>query len=59
MSDDRDYVERFTDDELAFLRHVRFGELPSRIAWEDLVAVTETDLAHEEPQQPAVRREWG
>jgi hypothetical protein len=39
-------IERFSDDEAAFLRHVRFGELPSRVRPEDLVETTETDPPH-------------
>jgi hypothetical protein len=34
--------EEFTDDELAFLRHVRFGELPARALPEELVPLVET-----------------
>lgn len=41
--------EKFTDDELAFLRHVRFGELPGRPKPEDLVETVET----EQPWLPA------
>jgi hypothetical protein len=33
----------FTDEELAFLRHVRFGELPARVLPEDQVQLVETD----------------
>jgi hypothetical protein len=36
-------AEKFTDDELAFLRHARFGELPPRVRLEDMVE--ETDAA--------------
>jgi hypothetical protein len=35
--------EEFTDDELAFLRHVRFGELPARVLPQELVTLVETD----------------
>jgi hypothetical protein len=35
--------EKFTDDELAFLRHARFSELPSRPKPEDLVETVETE----------------
>jgi hypothetical protein len=37
----------FTDDELAFLRHARFGELPERVKPEEYVEVVETDPPHE------------
>jgi hypothetical protein len=59
VSDDPGNTERFTDEEYAFLRHIRFGELPARVAPEDLVEAVETDPRHEEPEQPPVRREWG
>ncbi len=59
MNDEHGPTEQFTDEELAFLRYVRFGELPARVAPSDLVETTETDLPHEEPPQPPVRREWG
>jgi hypothetical protein len=36
-------AERFTDEDAAFLRHVRFGELPPRVRPEDLVETTETE----------------
>ncbi|SES00951.1 hypothetical protein [Actinokineospora terrae] len=36
-------TERFTDEEFAFLRHARFGELPARARPEDLVTLKETD----------------
>ncbi|MGN9910102.1 hypothetical protein ACTMTJ_21365 [Phytohabitans sp. LJ34] len=59
MSEDHDRAEPFTDDELAFLRHVRFGSLPARVRPEDLVETEEADRSREEPQEPMVPREWG
>jgi hypothetical protein len=35
--------ERFTDTELNFLRHARFGEMPPRIRPEDRVELEETE----------------
>ncbi|GAA2370793.1 hypothetical protein [Dactylosporangium salmoneum] len=35
--------ERFTDDELAFLRHARFGELPNRVRPEERVELEEIE----------------
>ena len=35
---------RFSDEDLVFLRRVRFGELPPRIRPQDWVEETETDL---------------
>lgn len=34
---------RFTDEEAAFLRHVRFGELPGRVLPADRQELTETE----------------
>jgi hypothetical protein len=59
MSEDREHTERLTDEEFDVLRHTRFGELPARVPPADLVETAETDPAHEEPEQPPVRREWG
>ncbi|WBB68660.1 hypothetical protein [Micromonospora sp. WMMD812] len=39
----------FTDDEYAFLRHVRFGELPPAVRPEERVALTETDPGRARP----------
>jgi hypothetical protein len=36
-------TEQFSDEENAFLRHVRFGELPERVLPEDMVQLQETD----------------
>lgn len=59
MDEEREQNERFTDEEFAFLRHVRFGRLPDPVAPDDMIETAEADPAHEEPQQPPVRREWG
>ncbi|MEV1333991.1 hypothetical protein AB0J20_30960 [Micromonospora costi] len=40
---------RFTDDEYAFLRHVRFGELPPAVRPEERVELTETDPGRGRP----------
>jgi hypothetical protein len=53
MTEDRDAPIRFTDEEAAFLRHVRFGELPARARPEELVELVETDPARPDPD-PAV-----
>jgi hypothetical protein len=54
MNDER--REQFTEEELSFLRHVRFGELPPRIRPEERVAITETeprrDLPEPQPWHP-------
>ncbi|WP_181043907.1 hypothetical protein V5P93_005258 [Actinokineospora auranticolor] len=38
-------AESFTDEEFAFLRHVRFGDLPARVRPEDMVTLKETEPA--------------
>lgn len=45
--------ESFTDEEYAFLRHVRFGELPPRVSPEDRMESTETEPRRDRPE-PAV-----
>ncbi|MGI5520786.1 hypothetical protein ACQEUX_07505 [Micromonospora sp. CA-259024] len=37
----------FTDDEYAFLRHVRFGELPPPVRPDERVELTETEARSE------------
>ncbi|KAB1929613.1 hypothetical protein F8271_28760 [Micromonospora sp. ALFpr18c] len=41
--------QSFTDDEYAFLRHVRFGELPPAVRPDERVALTETDPGRDQP----------
>ena len=54
MTDDHVDRERFSDEELAFLRRVQFGELPQRILPEDRVELTETDSRRDLPEpEPA------
>ncbi len=59
MVEDRGHTGQLTDEEIAVLRQVRFGEFPARVAQEDLVETADADPPHEEPAQPMVRREWG
>jgi hypothetical protein len=59
MGEDRGHTDRLTDEEFDGLRHVRFGKLPAQAAPAERIEETETDLRHEEPEQPPVRREWG
>jgi len=59
MNDDREQTETHTEQELADLRHLRFGHLPARVRPEDLVETEDADPGHGEPEQPMVRREWG
>jgi hypothetical protein len=57
MLDDQEAPAEFTDDELAFLRHVRFGELPPRVVPEAMVELTETEERRDRPD-PAFERDW-
>ncbi|MGQ0840191.1 hypothetical protein [Actinokineospora sp.] len=52
-------AERFTDEEFAFLRFVRFGELPPRVLPADLVELKETDPAPDYPNLAFDATEWG
>jgi hypothetical protein len=55
MTSDADAAEdgageiRFTDPDLAFLRHARFGELPPRVRPADMVELVETDPRRDWP----------
>jgi hypothetical protein len=42
-------AESFTDEEHAFLRHARFGELPPRVLPEDMVETQETEPRRDLP----------
>lgn len=54
--EDRD---RFSDEELAFLRHVEFGELPERVRPEQRVEFTEADDRRTVPEpQRGVPQYW-
>ncbi|GHF00706.1 hypothetical protein GCM10017786_36960 [Amycolatopsis deserti] len=44
--------ERFTDEELDFLRFARFGELPPRVRPDELVEVVETEQPDLPVRQP-------
>ena len=50
--------EHFTDEELAFLRYVRFGELPPRIRPSEWVELTETDPRRDRPESAGSEAEW-
>jgi hypothetical protein len=56
-------AESFSDEELCFLRHVRFGELPARVRPEDMVETQETDVRRDLPdgttrESIALRQGW-
>lgn len=50
--DEQAPTERFSSEEMAFLRYVRFGELPPRVLPDELVQTVET----EQPSLPVERR---
>lgn len=51
-------VESFTDEEYAFLRHVRFGELPPRVGPDERVEFTETEPRRDRPEPAGSPDEW-
>ncbi|GIF46044.1 hypothetical protein DFJ67_6308 [Asanoa ferruginea] len=57
MADDGEHVV-FSDEEAAFLRHVRFGELPPRVLPEDLVELHETDPPQAKPDNHLDDSHW-
>jgi hypothetical protein len=57
MADDHEAPVRFTDEEAAFLRHVRFGELPARVLPEEWVALVETDPKRGDPDPEPIGRD--
>ncbi|MER6594625.1 hypothetical protein ABT214_22795 [Micromonospora purpureochromogenes] len=59
MSEDREGNDRAADEEFEARRHDRFGKLPPRVEREEQVETKDTEPAHEEPEEPPVRREWG
>ncbi|MFI6128416.1 hypothetical protein [Micromonospora sp. NPDC051141] len=51
-------VASFTDDEYAFLRHVRFGELPAPMRPEERMEAIETDVPPGRPDPVGGESEW-
>src|SRR5256885_5193592 len=49
MTDHDTDREQFSDEEMAFLRYVRFGELPRKILPEERVELTETEPRRDRP----------
>ncbi|MEU5675287.1 hypothetical protein ACGF3C_32770 [Micromonospora sp. NPDC047762] len=50
--------QQFTDDEYAFLRHARFGELPPAVRPDERVALTETDPGRDRPEESEDPIRW-
>jgi hypothetical protein len=57
MTDDAERVV-FNDEEAAFLRHARFGELPPRVLPDDLVELHETDPPPDRPDNHPDDSDW-
>ena len=51
-------AESFTDEEYAFLRHVRFGELPVRVRPEERIESAETEFPPDRPDPVGGESEW-
>lgn len=51
MDDDPPAPEHFSDDEMAFLRYARFGQLPKRVRPEERVELVETEPKRDVPEQ--------
>lgn len=49
-------VASFTDEEYAFLRHVRFGELPAPVRPEERMESAETEVPRAGPTRSAASR---
>jgi len=58
MDQEPQHAKQFRDEELALIRHAKFGEPPARMAPDNLIETREADPPHEEPQEPLFRREW-
>jgi hypothetical protein len=61
MAEELDHTERFSDEEAAFLRHVRFGELPPRARPDERVELIETESRRDFPDglDPRAREAYG
>jgi hypothetical protein len=57
MTEDQEPTIRFTDEESAFLRHVRFGELPPRVLPSEWVELVETESRRDIPDS-VNRGDW-
>jgi hypothetical protein len=58
MAEDHEPEIRFTDEDAAFLRHVRFGELPPRVRPSELVELTETEPRRDLPEPVGDQYAW-
>lgn len=47
---DQGHTERFTNEEFAYLRQVRFGQLPDPIPPSEWTEAMDTDLPYEPPE---------
>jgi len=58
MHEDHEPTEQFTDEEAAFLRHVRFGELPPRVLPSEIVQLVETESRRDIPEPAGDLYDW-
>jgi hypothetical protein len=58
MAEDHESPIRFTDEEAAFLRHVRFGELPARIRPSERIELVETEARRDLPEPVGDQYVW-
>jgi len=58
MHEDHGPTEQFTDEEAAFLRHARFGELPPRVLPSEMVQLVETESRRDIPEPAGDRHNW-
>ncbi|GII78510.1 hypothetical protein Sru01_34920 [Sphaerisporangium rufum] len=59
MTEDTAPAERFTDEEYAFLRYVRFGTLPPRVLPAEMVEEVDTDSRPDVPEGSQLPHRWG
>jgi hypothetical protein len=58
LTDHRRDKKQFSDEEMAFLRHAEFGELPPRIAPEQRAELTETAPRRDLPEPEPWDAQW-
>ncbi|GAA3826831.1 hypothetical protein GCM10022226_54560 [Sphaerisporangium flaviroseum] len=59
MAEDSASTEHFTDEEYAFLRFARYGELPAPVLPSEMVEEVKTDQPHIVLEQAFDARQWG
>jgi hypothetical protein len=59
MADEHNQPEIGTDQDLAALRHRKFGHLPARVHHDDLIETEEAKVPYEDPEDHLLQGEWG